>query len=580
MNVINNVLFLIEKKLRIKIIFLFFLTLIGTFLETLGVGIILPVLTLIVQGKSALEEMLTKTPNFIQEKIELAKYTDSDLVIYSIILIILIFFIKTIFFIYLIHRQNKFSYEVESTLSSRMFNFYLNKDYSFHTEKNSSELFRNVKNEVGTFRHYIVMSSLTFFIEVLVIISIALLIIYLQPIPAISASISILFFLYIFTKLNKKRLSKIGKDRQYYDALTIQHLNQGLDGIKEIKISCKEKEFLSIFDRHNFISIKSVAEQKFWILITKYVLEFVGVFSFMIVAFFVVKQGYDLKIFLPTIGLIAAATFKLLPSASRIIQSVNNIRFGMPSINILSDELTVKDKNNELAKDFQNNIPNNFSKISFKDISFSYPKSEEKVIENSTFEIFVGDKIGIIGPSGSGKSTIIDILTGLLKPSSGEIKIDSQKVNLSQKKWYEKIGYVPQFIFLTDDTIKRNIAFGLKDSEMDEKLINNSINSAELKDFIGSSKHGLDTKIGEFGTRISGGQRQRLGIARAIYSDTRILIFDEATSAVDLNTEEKIINNITSLREKTIILISHRMSTLKNCNKIYEIKDKVLKKIK
>ena len=580
MNVINNVLFLIEKKLRIKIIFLFFLTLIGTFLETLGVGIILPVLTLIVQGKSALEEMLTKTPNFIQEKIELAKYTDSDLVIYSIILIILIFFIKSIFFIYLIHRQNKFSYEVESTLSSRMFNFYLNKDYSFHTEKNSSELFRNVKNEVGTFRHYIVMSSLTFFIEVLVIISIALLIIYLQPIPAISASISILFFLYIFTKLNKKRLSKIGKDRQYYDALTIQHLNQGLDGIKEIKISCKEKEFLSIFDRHNFISIKSVAEQKFWILITKYVLEFVGVFSFMIVAFFVVKQGYDLKIFLPTIGLIAAATFKLLPSASRIIQSVNNIRFGMPSINILSDELTVKDKNNELAKDFQNNIPNNFSKISFKDISFSYPKSEEKVIENSTFEIFVGDKIGIIGPSGSGKSTIIDILTGLLKPSSGEIKIDSQKVNLSQKKWYEKIGYVPQFIFLTDDTIKRNIAFGLKDSEMDEKLINNSINSAELKDFIGSSKHGLDTKIGEFGTRISGGQRQRVGIARAIYSDTRILIFDEATSAVDLNTEEKIINNITSLREKTIILISHRMSTLKNCNKIYEIKDKVLKKIK
>ena len=371
MNVINNVLFLIEKKLRIKIIFLFFLTLVGTFLETLGVGIILPVLTLIVQGKSALEEMLTKTPNFIQEKIELAKYTDSDLVIYSIILIILIFFIKTIFFIYLIHRQNKFSYEVESTLSSRMFNFYLNKDYSFHTEKNSSELFRNVKNEVGTFRHYIVMSSLTFFIEVLVIISIALLIIYLQPIPAISASLSILFFLYIFTKLNKKRLSKIGKDRQYYDALTIQHLNQGLDGIKEIKISCKEKEFLSIFDRHNLISFKSVAEQKFWILITKYVLEFVGVFSFMIVAFFVVKQGYDLKTFLPTIGLIAAATFKLLPSASRIIQSVNNIRFGMPSINILSDELTVKDKNNELVKDFQNNIPNNFSKISFKDISFS-----------------------------------------------------------------------------------------------------------------------------------------------------------------------------------------------------------------
>ncbi len=579
MKVINNIFFLIEKKLQLKIFYIFLLTLIGTFLEILGVGIILPVLTLIVQGKAALADMLNKVPFLIGKKVELGNYSDIDLVIYSIILIIFIFFLKTLFFIFLMWRQNKFSYEVESSLSNRVFGFYLNKDYLFHTKRNSAELFRNVKNEVGTFRHFVVMASLTFFIEILVIISIALLIIYLQPIPAISAAVSMLFFLLIFSQITKKRLAIIGKNRQRYDALTIQHLNQGLDGIKEIKISSKEQEFLSIFDKHNLFSIKNVAEQKFWILITKHVLEFVAVLSFMLVAFFVVKKGYDLKEFLPTIGLIVVATFRLLPSTARIVQSINNIRFGMPSADLLVRELKVTD---DYKKSINSNIkiPEKFNKISFNNISFSYPKSDKKIIENTSFEIFKGDQVGILGPSGSGKSTFIDILTGLLQPTSGNIKLDNLEVNLLQKNWYKQVGYVPQFIFLTDDTIKKNIAFGIDDNKINQGSMNQSINIAELNEFVNSRKNGIDTRIGEFGAMISGGQRQRIGIARAIYSNTDILVFDEATSAIDLITEEKLINNISSLANKTIIMISHRMSTLKNCNKIFELKERALKRIK
>ena len=579
MKVINNIFFLIEKKLQLKIFYIFLLTLIGTFLEILGVGIILPVLTLIVQGKAALADMLNKVPFLIGKKVELGNYSDIDLVIYSIILIIFIYFLKTLFFIFLMWRQNKFSYEVESSLSNRVFGFYLNKDYLFHTKRNSAELFRNVKNEVGTFRHFVVMASLTFFIEILVIISIALLIIYLQPIPAISAAVSMLFFLLIFSQITKKRLAIIGKNRQRYDALTIQHLNQGLDGIKEIKISSKEQEFLSIFDKHNLFSIKNVAEQKFWILITKHVLEFVAVLSFMLVAFFVVKKGYDLKEFLPTIGLIVVATFRLLPSTARIVQSINNIRFGMPSADLLVRELKVTD---DYKKSINSNIkiPEKFNKISFNNISFSYPKSDKKIIENTSFEIFKGDQVGILGPSGSGKSTFIDILTGLLQPTSGNIKLDNLEVNLLQKNWYKQVGYVPQFIFLTDDTIKKNIAFGIDDNKINQGSMNQSINIAELNEFVNSRKNGIDTRIGEFGAMISGGQRQRIGIARAIYSNTDILVFDEATSAIDLITEEKLINNISSLANKTIIMISHRMSTLKNCNKIFELKERALKRIK
>tara|TARA_A100001015_G_scaffold55141_1_gene60586 strand:- start:4060 stop:5802 length:1743 start_codon:yes stop_codon:yes gene_type:complete len=580
MNVINNILFLIEKKLRPQLVYIFFLTLIGTFLETLGVGIILPILTLIVQGKEALQEMINKMPFLTEQQLDLSNFTNSELVIFSIIFLIIIFFIKTIFFIFLIWRQNKFTYEVESYLSSRMFNFYLNKDYSFHTERNSSELFRNVKNEVGTFRHFIVMSSLTFLIEILVVASITFLILYLQPAPALSAAVFIFVVLFIFSKFNKKRLSKIGKDRQYYDALTIQHLNQGLDGIKEIKISCKEKEFLSIFDKNNLISIKSVAEQKFWILITKYLLEFVGVFTFMIIALFVVNKGYDLKIFLPTIGLVAAATFRFLPSAARIIQSINNIRFGFPSINLLCNELKNKDNITKNLTGNLSEIPKSFKKISFENISFSYPKSENNILQNTSFEVLNGDKIGILGPSGSGKSTLIDILTGLLEPSSGNIKLDDQNVNLMQKNWYTRIGYVPQFIFLTDDTIKKNVAFGVKEEEMDIHLITKSTQIAELKNFLDTCQDGIDTMIGEFGARISGGQRQRIGIARAIYSNSNFLIFDEATSAIDFETEKKIIDNLIKLPGKTMIIISHRRSILEGCNKIFEIEGRQISQTK
>jgi len=579
MSVINNIFFLIEKSLKLKVIYLFLLTLIGTFLETLGVGIILPVLTLIVQGKDALQDMLNKIPFLVEENINLENYTNNDLVVYSIVLIILIFFLKTIFFIFLIWRQNQFAYLVDSYLSKRLFSFYLNKNYLFHAQRNSSELFRNIIDEVKNFRHLVVNSSLTLFIEILVLTSIVSLIIFLQPIPATVAAISIIICLIIFSKINKSRLSKIGKDRQYHDALKIQHLNQGLNGIKEIKLSSKEKEFSSIFNKHNLISIKNTAEHQFWISIPKYVLEFIGVFVFMAIAIFITKKGYDLKVFLPTIGLIAAATFRLLPSANRIIQSINNIRFGLPSADTLSSELKTKETR-EIQDKFENKVPLIFEKLNLANIAFCYPDTKKNIIENANFEISKGDKLGILGPSGSGKSTLIDVVTGLLKPESGEIKLNNTEINLSQKNWYKKIGYVSQFIFLIDDSIKKNIAFGIEDNKINQNLMDKSINTAGLNEFIQNSPNGIDTKIGEFGARISGGQRQRIGIARAIYSNSEILVLDEATNAIDLQTEERIIKNINSLLNKTIIIISHRMSTIKNCNKIFEIKNKNLIQIK
>ena len=575
MNIINNIIFLVEKKLKLKLVYLFFLTLIGAFLETLGVGIILPLLMLITQGKLALQEILNKAPDFINNNINLTKFTDNDLIIYFIAFTIIIFFLKTLFFIFLIWRQNQFAHQVDSSISKRMFNFYLNKSYLFHTQKNSSKLFRNIIEEVKGFRHYIISSSLTLSIEILVLMSISSLIIYLQPVPAISAACLIFICIIILSKIIKRRLIKISKERQYHDALKIQHLNQGLNGIKEIKISRKEKEFLSIFDKHNLMSVKMHAENQFWNLIPKYILEFAAVFTFMAIAIFVAKKGYDLKFFIPTIGMIGVATFRLLPSANKIVQSINNIRFGIPSADILVSELKEDKEENIYTKPLKI-LPNNYNKIIFNKVSFCYPNSEKKIIKDATFEISKGDKIGILGPSGSGKSTLVDLITGLIKPTTGIIKLDNLEVTLMQKNWYERLGYVSQFIFLTDDTIKKNIAFGIEEKKINENSINIAINTAQLKEFITSCPKGIDTSIGEFGARISGGQRQRIGIARAVYAQPRILVLDEATSAIDSKTEDRIINNINTLTNKTIIIISHRLSTIKDCNKIFEFKDGIL----
>jgi ABC-type multidrug transport system fused ATPase/permease subunit len=272
------------------------------------------------------------------------------------------------------------------------------------------------------------------------------------------------------------------------------------------------------------------------------------------------------------LGVFLVATFRLLPSTVKIIQSYGKIRYGEPSADLLKSELDqaknefYENKVFKIKKDFH------FSRITFKNVSFKYPNTNKNILNNFSFEIKKGDKIGVIGNSGSGKSTFIDILTGLIVPTKGEIFLNDKLIELENKNWFNIIGYTPQFIFLSDNTILNNIAFGVEKKDLNMDKYKKATELSEIKEFIEGAKLGSDTFIGEFGVRLSGGQRQRIGIARSLYLDPEIIILDESTSAIDLQTEEKIINNINTLSDKTIIIVSHRLSTLKNCNKIIEIK--------
>jgi len=580
----NKLTFLIENKLKINLYLIYIITVIGTFLETMGIGIILPLLTIIVDGKEVINNFNSSLP-VISSLLNFLKLKEYDeLIIFLLSIVILVFLVKTCFFFFLINKQIKFAHLIESNLAKKFFNHYLKQNYSFHLSKNSSKLLSNITEEIKNFRLNLVEPFLVISTEIILLLAIITLLIMIEPEATISVSVILMIISYFYINFAKVRISLIAKKRQIHEALKIQHLKQGLNGIKEVKISGKEDAFLKIFHKHNLETVNSRAKLALWTTIPRYLLEFIGVSGICLLSILMVNKGVDLRSLLPTIGVFVVATFRLLPSAVRIVQASGKIRYGTPSANLLKEEI----ENSTYVKNFKdfkfskNNFEKNsyiFESLKFNQVSFKYPNTERFIIKNLNLEINKGDKIGIIGPSGSGKSTFIDILTGLVKPTIGETILNNERSKINEKKFFSIIGYTPQFIFLTDDTIINNIAFGEDPDKLNIDQVKKSIKIAQLEDFISNSSEGLKTKIGEFGVRLSGGQRQRIGIARALYFQPQILILDESTSAVDFPTEEIIMKNINKLKDKTIIIVSHRLSSLKDCNKIFEIKNGTIEKL-
>jgi ABC-type multidrug transport system fused ATPase/permease subunit len=299
-------------------------------------------------------------------------------------------------------------------------------------------------------------------------------------------------------------------------------------------------------------------------------LEFVAVIALAVLVIAILFQNKDYGTILPTLGLFAVAAFRMIPSAIKILNAVQNIRYNEVSINIIYEDLKLEIP--ELVLSTSEIIK--FKSLEVKLLNFSYPDSSNLVLNNISFKIQKGQSIGIVGKSGSGKSTLVDILLGLLTPTNGEIVINNENINdskLNLRGWQNAIGYVPQSIYLTDDTLRKNIAFGLPNNKIDDNAIIQAVKNAQLDEFIKSLPEGLDTQVGERGVRLSGGQRQRIGIARALYHNPSVLVLDEATSALDNSTEEAVMKCIENLKNKTIIIVAHRLTTVKNCDFIIRL---------
>jgi ATP-binding cassette, subfamily B, bacterial PglK len=563
---IRKLLILLNKLERKKVSILLLLGIIGMFLEILSIGLVVPLVGLMMPTDIA-SEYPSITP--------VLEYFDNPskaaLIGGAMLIFVLFYLIKGLFLSFTIWKQTSFAYNLQQRIAEQLFKSYLLKPYLFHLKINTAELIRNTTTEV-TYFTFVTNALIQIVTEVFVVIGIASILIYIEPIGSITIILVLAIAVVLFFNATKKRLNLWGGARQYHDGMRLQHLKQGLGGVKEAKLYGRELEFLKQFELHNYHSTRINGFQTMLQLLPRLGLEFLTVLGLTVLIFVMLYQGVKLDVILPTLGLFAASAFRLMPSANRLLNAFNNLRFYLPTVNVLYKELTDNSKN-ELPNSEAKNFRRFEQKIQLNNISFSYDKAVKPAVQNVTLSIKKGETVGLIGPSGSGKSTLIDILLGLFEVSEGELLIDGINVKNNIRAWQNQIGYVPQSIYLTDDTLKNNVAFGLAKDKVDNEAVNKAIKAAQLTKFVESLPDGLETKVGERGVRLSGGQRQRIGVARALYHNPEVLVLDEATSALDTETESYVMQAIYGLHEsKTIIIVAHRLSTVEKCDKIFQLK--------
>jgi len=557
---IFNILDYSKKKI---FLFLIFLMLIATLFEMIGIGLILPIMDFMIGGELG-KNFTNKIFNFLN--INNPEYE----LFFLLLFLFIIYSIKISFLTFLSFFQSKFSFSFQENLSKKLFFKYLNLPYLEFIEHNSSELLRNLNSEVIIFSNSL-RSLLLILSEFLVINGLLLILVFLQPFATILSISIIVFFALIIYRIISKTTNYWGIKRHEHEKKRIQSIQEGFGAFKEIRVANLQRSFLNYFDTHNKKTSEVAYKHHAFQGLPSVWLEYIGIVLIISLLIFLSLNNYDAKKIVPLLALVAATSFRLIPSFSRIITSYNQIKFSKAAIDNIFTELFFYRSNNTISKKI--NIKFN-KEIKFKNIFFKYSKSKNYVFKNFNLHISKGQIIGIMGKTGSGKSTFIDLLTGLIPPEKGQVLVDSININHNNLSWQSNINYVPQNIFLTDDTIKNNILLGASKKSISISKIKKIIKICCLDEWIDSLPKGINTNVGERGVSLSGGQKQRIGIARAlIKSDRPLLIFDESTSAIDISTEMKIFKNIKkSFPKVTQIIISHRTNLNLYTSKIIYLK--------
>jgi ABC-type multidrug transport system fused ATPase/permease subunit len=555
---------LLNIKQKYKFFIQFILMIIGMIFETMGLGLLLPALSIMSNDKFLAEN---KIIIYYANKLNL---NNQQQIIVSIFLILIIInFIKMIVMTFVVYKQSSFIYNIQAHFSKKLFAGYLNQPYNFHLERNSAQLIKNVIMLISQLTT-IMSAILTLLTEFLILTGVTIFLFYIQPLGTLLVISLFVLTTFIFHLSTRNLLKSLGFNFSINEKMRIQHIQQGLGAAKDLKILGREKNFIDKYSFYNTSSSRIGQKQQTLLALPRLVLEFMSVATISILSLYLINSNGNLSTILPMIGLFAAAAIRLMPSVNRIMTSLQAIKYGDSQITELQNEIDIIKQNENINS--KTEIFNFKNIIEINNLYFSYNNTDLYVLNGINVNVKFGSTIGFIGTSGAGKTTLIDLILGLHKPSSGQIKVDGNNIYTNLRGWQNQIGYVPQSIFLTDDTLKNNIAFGLDDNDIDEKALNHAIKYAQLESFINDLPEGLSTNVGERGVRISGGQKQRIGIARALYHNPTVLIFDEATSALDNSTEIAFVNAIKNLAGlKTIIIIAHRLTTIEHCDYVYKL---------
>jgi ATP-binding cassette, subfamily B, bacterial PglK len=569
LEVVKKIWRLLNREERKNTFILFVMMIAGMMLETLGIGLLIPAIALFTQDDITLKYPVLQ--HFLQQ---LGNPSQESIVICGMLMLVGVFLIKSFFLAFLVQRQMQFCFGVQARISQMLFAIYMRQPYVFHLQRNSSKLIFSVVNEVNTLIGNGLIPLLALFTEITLVIGLCSLLIFVQPKGILIAGSLMAMFSWIFHRLTAARIRSWGELRQHHDGARMQHLQQGLGGAKDVKIFGRESEFIGEYQLHNFLTATVQAKEAAMQQIPRLWLELLAIIGFAIVVITMVVQNQPINTILPVVGLFAAASFRLMPSVSRILGALHSLNYGLPIINNVCAEATLPIP----AAIVRQNNTHAFSKqLELADVCFCYPGGATPVLNNISLRILPGQTIGFIGFSGAGKSTLVDLLLGLLTPTSGEINVDGKNIKLNLRNWQDQVGYVSQSIYLIDDSLRRNIAFGLPNELIDDAAVYRAIKLAQLDGFVANLGEGIETRVGERGVRLSGGQRQRIGIARALYHDPDILVLDEATSALDNETEHGVMEAIKALHgSKTVIIVAHRMSTVENCDYLYRLEEGAL----
>ena len=560
----KDLIFFLKFQKKTKIIFIIFLLSFGTFLDLFGLSLIIPTIKVISDYENL--SLIIKQTNILNP---LIKFSQNQLIIFFLTVFLLINVFKGLIFVYLNWKTNQFAKEVNQQISEKLINFYSYISYEEIVNKSSSSLIRNITEEVEGVSSA-VLNFLNMIVDLFVMLCIFCFILYIEPGGVLLISFILILGLFVFRRLLVKRLIKWGYERQKYYLKKIKNINEIFHSYSELKILKKINFFGKNYLKYNNEYFNNVIKYGVTQIIPRFLVESLAVVGVTFSLIYLLIFNDNQEQILYALAVLGASSLRILPSINRVINLYNSFKFSSASLELVRNEIEglkqfINIKNEEIDNlKFE-------SDIKIKNISYNYPGKLDSTLKNIDFVILKNQIIGIKGETGSGKSTLLKILIGLIKPKNGSLCVDNIDIYKNQmiESWFRKIAYVPQDIYLIDETIKENILFGCDHKNFDKKLYELSMEVSECNKFVKNLENKDKTFVGENGLKLSGGQKQRIGIARAIYLNREILILDEATNSLDETTEKKIINNILKLKNKpTIIFVSHKSSNFQICDKM------------
>lgn len=559
-NVVSDLWLLLDRRSKVLAGGLFLMMLVAAGLEGLGIGAIMPFLALV----TAVGDPEGLPP-------EMAKFvagTDpSSAVLLAAVFLLALYVTKNLFLFLTDFAQFRFVFGRHIEVATRLFDAYMRRPYEDHMQRPTAELLRSIEHDVSLVFTNVFVPVLTVTIEVLTALAIGITLFYLDPektlwIMGVLFALSLSFYLLV-----RQGTTRLGKAQQFHQGQMIRWVDDGIHAFKEIRVGRSQDYFVEGFRKSGELFAKAICFHRTVKALPVRLIEVLGVAAILLVVALSTRRGGQPAAILPALGVLAAAGVRLMPSVNRILTSVTAIRHFYPALDIVAQEFRTIDS---LPEGSAGELPaeGSWKAIRFNDVSYRYPGASRNALSNVTFRIERGQSVALVGRSGAGKTTVADLLLGLLTPTAGHIEFEAAR-GADPSAARLTMGYVPQPSYLLDDTVRRNVAFGMPEGKIDDVRVSRSLESVQMKHVVEQMDGQLDSRMGRDGVRMSGGQRQRLGIARALYRDPEILILDEATSALDNETEREVSDAIMALAgERTLLIIAHRLNTVKRCDKV------------